>query len=1131
MGTIASIELSIRKTPIRATSTEEFTYNNFGQVTRHTLKNGAYVHYQYDSRGRLTAKWNPTTNPTAQSGEPKTTYSYWNNAAWADRVYQMTLPANVSNQVAYERYEYDRNASGAACPGRGLVTKITHADGNYQSFGYDQFGNKMWEENEKRQRTTYTYDNYNRVLSVANPLNKIETFNYLKPGTSSSYLHTTDSVYTHTSRAGIATVNDYDQNFRKTSTTVGPSITHFDYDHVGNLTDITDPRLKITHNQYDNRNRKSQTTLGYQSDLPTTTVWHYDAANNINRIDRPDSVTETKGYDALNRVMWHTVPKQAPGGGQINVTTRFDYNPSGTINWIRDANNHTTTFAYNPSDERITMTYPGGGGTQSWVYDDAHNLTSRTTVHGAPETQRFTYDWRNRKIGMTWDNGADSASFSYDDASRLLTANSPNSSVTRAYDAAGRLTQDQQAVTGLGAKNVRYPEYDDDGRLKRVSLAGVYDYTFGYDSIGRFETIAPTNQSVAFQYYYDNASNEIKRHNYLNNVDQIYTPDSLNRMAERYVKKGTTTHSHEVYRYDRMSRLTEVSRSEDSKRDAFGYYWTGELHTAGYGLDQDAPIQEGGDPDLDTTDNIDPWAGYQPPETPEAEPTPPPDDSLPPDSTANTAPSAGFTPSDTPPAEDPAKGQKTVEDYVGDGNLGPAGAGQPDLPTGRNVTYTLDKAGNRTSVTDDVNGNATYAPNALNQYTSVGGSSVINGGEHEIQTYNNVGYTYINDERLTTVKTPPTNPIYTYSLAYDALGRCVKRSLNGVATYYIYDGEKPILEYRSSDLSNPAKNLYGKGIDEILMRYDPSFNPARTYYYQHDHEGSVTHLTNTSGNVVESYRYDAFGAPAIYDAANPPNQLSSSAYSNRFLFTGREYANLFGFYEYRARAYHPGLGRFISEDPKLFDAGDYNLFRYCHNDPLDLTDPMGLEVGFGESLIPVWGSAHMAYDAYHEGHYGWAAVHTAMAISDVMPAKAGLTALGKAGVKAFAKREVAAVIGKYPNYLKVAEEIGAKKFNIPAGVWNKMSEAERWAANQKFLDRAITRGGDIALDKPIKDVNSVSGQLQKELNYLSQRGYELSKDGSRMVRSPQFEAAIQKGAKDAATDVSNAEHGLNPKPQ
>jgi len=32
----------------------------------------------------------------------------------------------------------------------------------------------------------------------------------------------------------------------------------------------------------------------------------------------------------------------------------------------------------------------------------------------------------------------------------------------------------------------------------------------------------------------------------------------------------------------------------------------------------------------------------------------------------------------------------------------------------------------------------------------------------------------------------------------------------------------------------------------------------------------------------------------------------------------------------------------LREYPKLFDAGDYNLFRYCHNDPIDNADPMGL---------------------------------------------------------------------------------------------------------------------------------------------------------------------------------------------
>ena len=35
-------------------------------------------------------------------------------------------------------------------------------------------------------------------------------------------------------------------------------------------------------------------------------------------------------------------------------------------------------------------------------------------------------------------------------------------------------------------------------------------------------------------------------------------------------------------------------------------------------------------------------------------------------------------------------------------------------------------------------------------------------------------------------------------------------------------------------------------------------------------------------------------------------------------------------------------GRFLQPDPKHFAAGDYNLYRYCHNDPVNHTDPDGL---------------------------------------------------------------------------------------------------------------------------------------------------------------------------------------------
>ena len=38
-----------------------------GQIKTHRLKNGAYVHYRYDSQGRglLVDKWEPTWNATA----------------------------------------------------------------------------------------------------------------------------------------------------------------------------------------------------------------------------------------------------------------------------------------------------------------------------------------------------------------------------------------------------------------------------------------------------------------------------------------------------------------------------------------------------------------------------------------------------------------------------------------------------------------------------------------------------------------------------------------------------------------------------------------------------------------------------------------------------------------------------------------------------------------------------------------------------------------------------------------------------------------------------------------------------------------------------------------------------------
>ena len=90
------------------------------------------------------------------------------------------------------------------------------------------------------------------------------------------------------------------------------------------------------------------------------------------------------------------------------------------------------------------------------------------------------------------------------------------------------------------------------------------------------------------------------------------------------------------------------------------------------------------------------------------------------------------------------------------------------------------------------------------------------------------------------------------------------------------------------------------------------------------------------------------------------------------------------------------------------------------------------------------------------------------------------------------------VLGHYPEYAKMADTLGHRRFDIPTAAWDKMTEAQRWTANHKFLDRTISRGDDILLSTPLDKVRSRS-YFERELQYLSGKGYRPSADGSRLI--------------------------------
>jgi hypothetical protein len=205
----------------------------------------------------------------------------------------------------------------------------------------------------------------------------------------------------------------------------------------------------------------------------------------------------------------------------------------------------------------------------------------------------------------------------------------------------------------------------------------------------------------------------------------------------------------------------------------------------------------------------------------------------------------------------------------------------------------------------------------------------------------------------------------------------------------------------------------------------------------------------------------------------------------------------------------------MSEDPKLFDAGDYNLFRYCHNDPIDLTDPMGLDtmanaMAVAEACVPGQYEYNQMVASFQAGNYGtgvgWGVTWVTSAVVGVVSGTSSTRAQAsfRAARIAASERQVAAVLGKFenkPNFQRVAEHLHVKSLDIPRHIYNKMTPAQQWAANQKMLDRAIARGGDFLFDKPIKDINSVTGGLRRELNYLSEKGFTLSADGWSMTRA------------------------------
>jgi YD repeat-containing protein len=399
-------------------------------------------------------------------------YTYYPAShAWKDRLYTVTDPNGYVTTYEYDLKFVNGVQGTEPCPGRGLVTKIINPDNTYKTFAYDIYGNKIWEENELRERTTYTYDEYNRLRTTTDPLGRTAEKSYGDSANEALAVVSNSPKYEITpSGKKIAITYDADKRVTQKVQAYGSSdarTTKYEYDAVGNMTKTRDQVGGSTGSEiwrdttfaYDSRNRK----ITEYAPLSRTTDWNYDSEGNVTWTHFADGTSVTREYGTMNQLIKVT--------DEMGRSTSYTHHPSGKVHHVIDANGNSYVYDYDASDRPTVfwLTKPDGTGYdyEQMVYDAAGNLHQFRNRSGHWKT--INYDSRNRETSTSWDDSVTpSTSTSYDFVSRVTQKSNGTSTLSYTYNAGGQVTREQQAVTGTTTRTLDY-EYDADGNRTHLT--------------------------------------------------------------------------------------------------------------------------------------------------------------------------------------------------------------------------------------------------------------------------------------------------------------------------------------------------------------------------------------------------------------------------------------------------------------------------------------------------------------------------------------------------------------------------------------------------------------------------------------------------------------------------------------
>ena len=246
-------------------------------------------------------------------------------------------------------------------------------------------------------------------------------------------------------------------------------------------------------------------------------------------------------------------------------------------------------------------------------------------------------------------------------------------------------------------------------------------------------------------------------------------------------------------------------------------------------------------------------------------------------------------------------------------------------------SYAYDLNGNRVSETvDGVETSSTYdVQDRLIARGTVSYAYDANGAmTQKTSTAGITAYGYDGLGMLSQASLPDGRNV-TYLI--DSQGHRMAKSIDGARTQgFLYGNSHRVVAELDAAGAVASRFVYASGLIPVSM-----MKGGEQFRIVTDDIGSVRLVVNsTTGNVVQRLDYDAFGNVLV--DTNPGFQP--------FGFAAGLYDVDTGLVRFGVRDYDPASGRFMTRDPLLLAGGAANFYVYAGNDPVNVSDPLGLRI-------------------------------------------------------------------------------------------------------------------------------------------------------------------------------------------